>query len=122
MSPPFISGKISNLIDSYTVALNIGKNHGVEKGMRFLVLGPEVQIIDPDTTEKLGAFEYIKARIEVTDVSDKYSLARSIEEVTTELLPFPTFLRTRAVRKKLPLETAPEVDEKIKVGDIIKQT
>jgi len=124
MSSTPITGKISNVIDRFTVVLNIGKNRGVLEGMRFEVLGPVIKIFDPDTTTELGVFEYTKAIVEVTKVYDRYSLAQSLEKITEEPLPFPTFFKTRVIKKELPLETTPEVpdaDKKIKVGDSVRQ-
>lgn len=120
MSAP-IEGKITNIIDDMTVAINRGSNHGVEKGMKFTVGGQEIKIQDPDTNEELGSLTYIKVRIEVTKVYEKFSLARSYETVYQSPLPFPSYFTSRVVTKKLPLETIPEFEKNVQIGDTVVQ-
>ena len=120
MSAP-IEGKVTNIISEITVAINRGSNHGVEEGMKFSVGGREIKVNDPDTGEELGSVRYVKARVKVTEVYEKFSLAQSYEIVYESPLPFPTFLRARTAKKKLPLETVPEFEKKVKIGDVVVQ-
>jgi len=115
-----LRGKVANLIDTYTVALNIGKDKGVEKGMKFTILCPTLKIDDPETHEELGELTFIKARIEVTEVFDRFCLAQSFETILETLLPFPSFYaEPRAATKKLT--SSPELDKTIRVGDDVEQ-
>lgn len=113
-------GKVSEIIDQYIVALNIGKENGVTKGMKFNILTPKVIIKDPDTKKVLGEFDYIKARVEVITVYDKFCLARSYEEISISPLPFPSFILPKTTRKKLPVDSF-ILNEKIEIGDPIRQ-
>jgi len=115
-----LRGKVAKLIDTYTVALNIGKDKGVEKGMKFAILCPTLKIEDPDTHEELGELNFIKARIEVTEIFDRFCLAESSETIVEALLPFPSFYAgPRAATKKLT--SSPELDKTIRVGDDVEQ-
>ncbi len=115
-----LNGKISAIINTYTVALNIGADKGVSEGMKFDILYPEIIITDPDTKVELGKMSYIKARIRVIKVYDKFSIARSDEQVSKPT--FPSFLIQSSETKKLPVdEYLVDKDEKIKIGDIVMQ-
>ena len=117
-----LTGKVTNIIDQYTVALNIGKDNGVVKGMKFEILGPTVTINDPDTHEKLGELSFVKARVEVTQVYNKFCVAESYETIIETPLPFPTFYVSRTVTKKLPVDPVHvEVEKRVKVGDLVRQ-
>lgn len=119
MSQP-IKGKISNIIDQYTVALNVGKNKNVVKGMKFRILAKTVEVKDPDTGETLGTFEFEKDRIEVTEVQEKFCLAETYSTITSSLAPIFSFSQT--VQKKLSVKpTLAEVDREVKVGDEVIQ-
>ncbi len=69
-----IRGKIAKILTSREVALNIGKNQGVEVGMLFDILF-EVDVTDPDTGAELGAVELPKTRVKITRISDKVAVA-----------------------------------------------
>jgi len=118
MSTP-IQGKVTNIIDEYSVAINVGSRHGVEVGMRFDLGGEEISIKDPDTGEELGTVVYIKAKVQVHQVYEKYSLASSYESMLESYLPFPSFRRTRAMTKSLPLDSSFILsrDKNVHVGD-----
>jgi hypothetical protein len=119
MSEP-LTGKISNIIDSYTVALNIGKNKNVTKGMRFKILTKKIEIKDPERGEVLGSMEFEKARVEISKVYEKFSLAETYGTVSTSLSPMFTF--STSVQKQLPIAAASqEIDRMVKVGDDVVQ-
>lgn len=73
-----IRGKVAKVFSDRQVALNVGKDHEVEAGMLFdIVVERQHAIEDPDTGELLGNVSVTtqKARVSVTSVSDKYSIA-----------------------------------------------
>jgi len=74
-----ISGKVAEIIDNRTVALNVGSDSGVEVGMRFLILKPDKELIDPETGDSLGSVKIPKIKVQVTTVSKKYCLAETYE-------------------------------------------
>jgi len=59
-----IRGEIAEIIDEYTVVLNIGRNAGVKKGMNFVVYAETGRIFDK-SGDDLGILEIPKAEIEV---------------------------------------------------------
>ncbi|MFX0070938.1 MAG: hypothetical protein ACFFAO_07600 [Candidatus Hermodarchaeota archaeon] len=110
-----LEGKVSEIINEYVVAINIGKNLGVTKGMIFDIVSPKVAIIDPDTKQELGEYEHVKARVEVVSVYDKFSLARNSEQITNIFWPL-----TMSRRKILPVAYT-KVNMEIEIGDGVRQ-
>ncbi len=117
MSLP-IKGKITNIIDQYTIAINIGQNQNVTKGMIFKIIAKVVEIKDPDTKEVLGQIEIEKDRVQIYQVQEKFSLAETIGTVRESIGPMYSF--AQIVQKKLTGAT-PEVDRTIHVGDEVVQ-
>ena len=71
-----IRGKVARILNSREVALNIGKEHGVESGMLFDILSPNgLPIEDPDTDEVLGSVDLPKVRVKINRVYDRVSVA-----------------------------------------------
>lgn len=116
-----IKGKVSNIIDSYSVALNIGTNHGVQKGMMFKIVDKTVNVRDPDTGEELGNLVFSKANVRITEVYEKYCLAETVGSFIESTMP--VFSLSRTVRKTLPLDprTRKDHEETVKVGDEVIQ-
>ena len=108
--------KVSEIIDEYRIAINIGKDKSVSNGMRFHVLEPNIIIKDPETGDILGEFDYIKATIEIITVYERFSIARSCEKITTFVLPFPSI--TSKKTKKI-LADSYRANMKIKIGAVI---
>jgi hypothetical protein len=73
-----IEGKVAELINTRELAINIGKNAGVQKGMKFKVLAAKpMKITDPETGEELGEIDREKVRVEVTEVQDSFSICQT---------------------------------------------
>ncbi len=71
-----IRGKVARVLNSRELALNIGSQNGVRKGMLFDVIDPKGEdIVDPDTGGILGSLERPKVRVKVISVQDKLSVA-----------------------------------------------
>ena len=71
-----IRGKVAKILNLRDVALNIGQKQGVELGMLFDILSTKgLDIEDPDTGEDLGSIELPKARVKISRVYDKVSVA-----------------------------------------------
>jgi len=58
-----------------------------------------------------------------TTVSEKYSVAESYETITRDIFPFPSYMTTQTVRKKLPVPTTAvlAIEKEVKVGDEVRQ-
>lgn len=69
---------VVRVIDSYTLVLNKGSDHGVKKGDSFLVYFVEEQDIkDPVTGESLGNLEIVRGSGSVTHVQEKMCTIKS---------------------------------------------
>jgi hypothetical protein len=75
-----LSGKVAEIINNRTLALNIGSEAGVREGMTFRIYdGDGKKIIDPETKEELGTAKLEKVDVEVYQVEEKYSLAETFK-------------------------------------------
>ena len=121
-----IEGKVAKIIDVYTVVINRGLAHGVEEDMRFVIYEPGEEIKDPEGGDLLGKFEYVKAKVEVVDVQEKFSTAETYETHTTTT-PALQPLIGQTTRNKLPLdeETSARLQKGlrplVKIGDLVRQ-
>jgi hypothetical protein len=76
-----IRGKVARVLNSRELALNIGSQNGVRKGMLFDVIDPKGEdIVDPDTGGILGSLERPKVRVKVISVQDKLSVASTYKK------------------------------------------
>ncbi|MCJ1785234.1 hypothetical protein [Mammaliicoccus sciuri] len=68
---------VAEIIDERTIIINAGKNDGIKPKQELKVLSPGTyEITDPFTNEKLGAINYVKSIIIVSEVEDKYSFCK----------------------------------------------
>jgi hypothetical protein len=96
--------------------------------MRFVIYEPGEEIKDPDGGS-LGIFEYVKAKVEVVDVQEKFSTAGTYEThtTTTRAIQFLAQASGEAIRNVLPLddETKAELQkdlrQSVKIGDLVRQ-
>lgn len=71
-----VRGKVARVLSTREVALNVGKEQGVQPDMIFDILSVKgADIRDPDTHEVLGTVDVRKARVKVNQVYDKVSVA-----------------------------------------------
>jgi len=78
-----ITGLVADILNEREVVLNIGRNHGVTRKMRFAILGEVDYIIkDPKTGEVLDQLPpREKVRVEVVELTDKIAVARTYEVI-----------------------------------------
>lgn len=81
-----ITGKVAEILNRYTLAINRGSEDGVEVGMIFAVMGLGGEIIDPETKKPLGPRPIEKLRVKVTDVYEKFCVAETYRIVTPQSL------------------------------------
>lgn len=81
-----ISGKVAEILDRYTLAINRGSDDGVQAGMIFAVMGSGGDIIDPETKKSLGPRPIEKLRVRVIDVYEKFSVAETYRIITPQSL------------------------------------
>jgi hypothetical protein len=76
-----IRGKVARVLNSRELALNIGSEHGVRKGMLFDVIDPKGEdIVDPDTGDIIGSLDRPKVRVRVVSVQNRLSVASTYKK------------------------------------------
>lgn len=129
-----LRGKVIGFIEgnTYKIISNIGVEKGVRVGMPFIVYYEGDKVIDPDTKEDLGRLEYIKAKVKVSQVAEKYCILESDEFIIQKPSPFENFIvgemgRRRPVKFLKPLKlvrdkdkVSPENKEEIVIGDLVR--
>ena len=134
---PFIprTGKVASVLTERELAINIGKNSGVEIGMKFKVLTEKpTEIIDPDSKTLLGKVDREKIRVEVIEVQPKLSVCRTYKTYVVGgmgLLGTSTFnsmfSHRREITETLKAEDSAfpqplsEEDSFVKKGDRVQQ-
>jgi hypothetical protein len=121
-----IEGRVIRIFDEYTVAINVGSQHGVEQGMEFGIFTPVEPIIDPETDAELGRIRNRKAIVEVSTVFELFSICRTPTRYRTVRPAFPGLGgQSEAIRDPLPvnrLEIKPYPGgSDVHVGDPVEQ-
>jgi hypothetical protein len=81
-----VSGKVARVMNSRELVINRGSSEGVEVGMRFAVLERSGGAIkDPDTGEELGYVQRPKVQVEVTQVGERMSVAKTYRTHTVNV-------------------------------------
>ena len=81
-----LRGKVARILDSRSLVINIGSQHGVRIGMYFDVMDTTGGCIrDPDTNEILGSVERPKVRIRIIGVQDKLSVASTYRKTISNI-------------------------------------
>ncbi|MHB8995091.1 MAG: hypothetical protein ACYC63_07575 [Armatimonadota bacterium] len=70
-------GKVLEVYDEYNLLINMGQEHDICVGDDVIVFAVGEPVVDPDTGESLGNYEWQKARLTVTKVMPRFSEARS---------------------------------------------
>lgn len=130
MSSERVRGFVAQILDSQTLVINRGAEHGVIEGMRFAVLNRQGQeISDPETGEPLGSVDIDKTIVKVVRIQEKLSVAKTFRRFTTPGGPLwatsmgqmsrPPSTRTETLRvdeAKMKAELD-ETESLVKVGD-----
>ena len=124
-----IEGKVAKIMDEYTVVINRGSEHRVEEDMRFVIYELGEEIKDPENDKSLGKFEHVKAKVEVVNVQEKFSTAKTYEThtMTMPAIQALALVRGQTMRNELPLdeETRAGLQKRpiiyVKKGDLVRQ-
>jgi hypothetical protein len=95
-----IIGRVIRIIDERTLVLNVGERDGVEGGMRFTIVTPPTEIVDPETKEHLGDYRQRKATVVARSVYERFTITRP------DVLGLGSFARVfgTATEQKLPID------------------
>lgn len=81
-----IQGRVARILNSRELVINRGAEVGVSLGMRFAVLDLAGEdIADPDTGKIIGSLQRPKAQLEVVQVSDQISVAKTYRYQTVNI-------------------------------------
>lgn len=114
-----LRGKVAEVVSKYEIAINLGRKDGVGEGMRFQVFGQK-SIIDPDTSRRLGTYDYPKVQVEVVRVEEGYSVAATSPSDT---IMFPTIydLFKSAPPRRQVLSEKVALEREVDIGDVVIQ-
>lgn len=126
--------KIARIISPTQVVLAAGSDHGVRKGMEFIIYELTDPIQDPETGEDLGQLELVKGRVQATHVQEKVTLASTRARQVTRRLPSledwiggrfgpRSETVTETAHEELPLDpavAATQSEPTVKVGDLVR--
>lgn len=80
--------RIIKIVDEYLVVVNYGKKHSARKGDKLEIFQIGEEVIDPVSNKSLGTLDIIKAKIQVLNVYDNFSLCESDEYTTVNATAF----------------------------------
>jgi len=97
-------GTILKIFDETSLLIDLGRNDGIERGNRFVVVEKGSEVTDPESGNALGELEYVKAELVAVDVQERMSiLMTGMEESPSGGLP----LSARMVRDSVKGERGP---------------
>lgn len=77
-----IEAKVIRIISETAILINVGWLSGVNRGDEFRIVQRGDEIFDTETEESLGYFDYIKTKLEVTEVFENFSQLQSVTTST----------------------------------------
>lgn len=122
--------KIGNVIkipNAYQLVVQTDSGQFVVKGEAVAVYEIASKIVDPETNETLGTYDFIKEELVVEEVFDSYFICSKI--VTKEIDPFAIdAFRSKQVHERSKLDVDPTqnenlelTDKTIRLGDAVKR-
>ena len=102
-----IEGKVAAILNNRELIINKGSNDGVEPEMRFTITDRGLEVMDPDTREKLGDYAPEKIRVEIVNIQPKFAVARTYETYRTrvESHPIPSIAAIMGTRYATRVKT-----------------
>jgi len=129
-----LHGKVAAILNERELAINIGADDGVEPKMKFKVLAEyPTEVLDPETSERLGVIDREKVRVQATEVRERMSICRTYR---TRHIPGGLYYYFRmpnlmAPPREVPetlkaddssrLPPLPEEESYVKIGDRVVQ-
>jgi hypothetical protein len=81
-----LRGRVAAILTRRELAINLGEDDGVQKGMRFAVLNRKgLHVTDPDTGVELGSVELPKVIVEVVRTQPKLCVARTFKKTQVNI-------------------------------------
>jgi hypothetical protein len=129
---PNIEGKVATILSERELTINIGSDRGVYQGMRFKVLSRDpLDIVDPETNEKLGVVDREKVRVMAEEVNNKFTICKTYRKFPSagsaldSAITIMGGLRIREETLKIEDSSLPqplsEEESIVKIGDRVIQ-
>lgn len=122
-------GKVIKIPDETTIIIS-HKEQNLIVGNKIAVYDPMSKIIDPDTKEVLGTYDFIKERLEIIEIYPKYAICRKYTKPVTTMRALAPILEGLMVKnhEDMILNVNPKDNESllprntiINIGDPIKK-
>lgn len=128
MSSEPLKGYVLKILSPYKVLISLGKEHGVKKGIRFVIYEAGEMIFDPKTGKEVEKLELVKGEVEVIHVQTKMSIAESFEirrrtayTPLALMAPFATKEEVKVSKELTGRKFKEPLPTKLKEGDLIRQ-
>lgn len=124
-----IVAKVTGIIDSKTLLINKGfLNSELKKGETLKIFEPGPEITDVETNEVLGRYDFVKDRVEIVEMFEKYSICKKkvkessgISNALTPLLMSSTYYYGEMDIDSDDSRMGEVTNPKITVGDPLKK-
>lgn len=126
-----IDGLVAQIIDTRTLALNVGSDKGVKTGMIFEIYGKDKHVIkDPVSNDILGEIDIPKVQVKVIEVRKSFCIARTFKTTkvnvggmmdifsTSRVLSPPKYVdKVETLADEDDIKPLNVEDSKVKIGD-----
>lgn len=75
-----IIGKVIEIVDDYTIIINLGKENGIKSKDKFVVYEEGYNVKDPFSEETLGRVDFDKVEVSIHKLFDKFSVCKKFSE------------------------------------------
>lgn len=134
MNEMALYGTVLKIFDETSLLIDLGRNDGIERGDRFLVVEKGGEIADPGSGDSLGELEHVKIELVAVDVQDGMSiLMTEMEESPSGGLPLSALMVRASVKgesgqgRRIKMSVAPgEMEGRptpspVRKGDIVRK-
>ena len=116
-------GYILKVISNTSVVINLGRQHGVRNGMKFIIYEDGGMVSDPKTKKPIEQLEIVKGTVEITNLQEKISTAETLKGESQVVYPMRDPLgQTMRVRERLRIAPSETINiSPVKAGDLVRQ-
>lgn len=124
--------KVIKIINEYNIIINAGSNKMIKEGDKLEVFIKGEPVEDPETNEKLGTLDIIKAKLVVKQVFQKFCVCGNFS--TTTISPIQinqiigNYFTPKEYEEKLNIDPKEITggfrgeDKTIKIGDLVRKS
>ena len=67
-------GKVLKIFDETSLLIDLGRNDGINRGDRFVIVEKGGEMTDPESGNSLGELEYVKIELVAVDIQERMSI------------------------------------------------